>query len=139
MGCDGSVYLANEVAACAWMVAEASDKAMTACFLLTNISSISSYCSKLEGIYCSLVHVDQLDITPMELHQWCDNESAVNDSNKPLTTPGAMIKPDADILLAICDSPPTHPYGFIIYNLMLACVWTSRLPVMLNPNRLRRS
>lgn len=101
IGCDGSVYLANEVAACAWMVAENSEQAATACFLLTNISSISSYRSELEGIYRSLVHIRQLGVTPRELHQWCDNESAVNDSNKPLLTLGTMIKPDADILLAI--------------------------------------
>ena len=101
IGSDGSVYLANEVAACAWMVAESQDRAMTACFLLTNISSISSYRSELEGMYRSLIHVCQLGITPRELHQWCDNESAVNDSNRTLNTPGAMVKSDADILLAI--------------------------------------
>ena len=40
-------------------------------------------------------------MTPLEIQQWCDNESAVNDSNRPLYTPSAMGKPDADLLLAI--------------------------------------
>jgi len=101
IGSDGSVYLAHEVAACAWMIAETPERSATACILLSNISSISSYRSELEGMYRSLIHVCQLGLTPQEIHQWCDNESAVNDSNRPLCTPGAMVKPDADILLAI--------------------------------------
>jgi hypothetical protein len=58
---------------------------------------------------------------PKEIQQWCDNESAVSDSNHPLTTPSMMIKPDADILLAIhhlrshmeqhCTIHCTHIYG----------------------------
>jgi hypothetical protein len=101
IGCDGSVYLKDEVAACAWMIADSESSKATACFLLSNISSISSYRSELEGIYRSLLHVQYLGLTPLEIQQWCDNESAVNDSNRPLCTPSAMGKADADLLLAI--------------------------------------
>ena len=121
IGCDGSVYLKHEVAACAWMIAETEGSALTACFLLSNISSVSSYRSELEGIYRSLVHVRQLGLSPREVQQWCDNESAVGDSNKPLSTPSAMTKPDADILMAIhhlrsfmetsCSVSCRHVYG----------------------------
>jgi hypothetical protein len=121
VGCDGSVYLDHEVASCAWIIADEDKQTASACFLLMNISSISSYHSELEGIYHSLMHVRQLGITPTEIQQWCDNESAVSDSNHPLITPTANIKPDADILLAIhhlqshmeqhCMIHCTHIYG----------------------------
>lgn len=101
IGSDGSVYLKDEVAACAWMIAETEESKATACFLLGNISSLSSYRSELEGIFRSLKHVQYLGLQPGEIQHWCDNESAVNDCNKSLRTPSAMIKPDADILLAI--------------------------------------
>jgi hypothetical protein len=53
IGCDGSVYLDQQVAACAWVIAEDEKHTVSACFLLTTISSISSYRSELEGIYRS--------------------------------------------------------------------------------------
>lgn len=101
IGSDGSVYLKDEVATCAWMIADSEESRVTACFLLTNISSLSSYRSELEGIYRSLYHVQYLGMTPSEIQHWCDNESAVNDCNRPLFSPSAMGKPDADLLLAI--------------------------------------
>lgn len=101
IGSDGSVYLKDEVAACAWMIADTDESRVTACFLLTNISSLSSYRSELEGIYRSLLHVQYLGLTPIEIQHWCDNESAVNDCNRPLYSPAAMGKSDADLLLAI--------------------------------------
>ena len=101
IGSDGSVYLKEEVAACAWMIAADDNKHVTACFLMGKISSLSSYRSELEGIYRSLKHVQYLGMSPREIQHWCDNESAVDDSNRPLSTPSAMGKPDADLLLAI--------------------------------------
>lgn len=83
------------------MIAETEESKATACFLLGNISSLSSYWSELEGIFRSLRHAQYLGLKPNKIQHWCDNESAVNDSNKPLGTPSAMIKPDADIILAI--------------------------------------
>jgi hypothetical protein len=50
IGSDGSVHLTHQVAACAWMIHNTDEEYATACFLLSNISSMSSYCSKLEGI-----------------------------------------------------------------------------------------
>ena len=73
----------------------------TACFLLSNISSSSSYRSELEGIFRSLKHVEYLSMAPAEIAHWCDNEAAVNKCMTPLWKPSAMIQPDADILLAI--------------------------------------
>lgn len=101
VGSDGSVYLKDKVAACAWVITDSEDSRMTACFLMTNISSVSSYRSELEGIYRSLTHLQHLGITPQGVQHWCNNESAVNDCNKGLHTPAAMGKPDADLVLAI--------------------------------------
>lgn len=101
IGSDGSVYLKDKVAACAWVITDSEDTRTTACFLMTDISSVSSYRSELEGIYRSLTHLHQLGITPLEVQHWCDNESAVNDCNRGLHTPAAMGKPDADLILAI--------------------------------------
>lgn len=102
IGRDGSVYLKDAIAACAWMITDSDDSQATpACFLLGNISSLSSYRSELEGIYRSLSHVQYLGLKPEEIQHWCDNESAVNDSNRPLKMPAAMGKPDVDLILAI--------------------------------------
>ena len=43
VGCDGLVYLDQEVASCAWIIADEDEQTVSACFLLTKISSISSY------------------------------------------------------------------------------------------------
>ena len=92
IGSDGS---------CAWMIAADEDNNVTACFLMMKILSLSSYRSELEEIYRSLSHIQYLGMTPREIQHWCDNKSAVDDSNRPLSTPSAMGKPDADLILAI--------------------------------------
>ena len=38
IGCDGSVYVDKEVAACTWIIAEDSTHSVLACFLLKDIS-----------------------------------------------------------------------------------------------------
>jgi hypothetical protein len=38
IGCDGSVYVDKEVAACTWIIAEDSTHSVSACFLLKDIS-----------------------------------------------------------------------------------------------------
>ena len=101
IGSDGSVHLAEQVAACAWMIHDSDSKFAKACFLLSHISSLSSYRSELEGIFRSLKHVEHLGLTPSEIHQYCDNEAAVDKCQAHPWTPKSMIQPDADIILAI--------------------------------------
>jgi hypothetical protein len=41
-------------------------------------------------------------MSPDEVRHWCDNEGAVDATNKTsIHTPGDMLAPDADIILAI--------------------------------------
>lgn len=101
LGSDGSVHLSQQVAACAWMIHDSDDKYAKACFLLSNIMMLSSYHSELEGICCSLKHVEYLGLTPAEITHWCDNKAAVHKSMTPFWKPSQMIIPNADILLAI--------------------------------------
>lgn len=101
LGSDGSVHLSHQVVACAWMIHASTDSCASACFLLSHISSLSSYHSKLEGIFRSLKHVEYLGLTPAKIHHYCDNEAAVNKSNHAPRRPSAMMQPEADILLAI--------------------------------------
>ena len=101
LGSDGSVHLAQQVAACAWMIHDTDLNFAKACFLLSDISSMSSYRSELEGIFRSLKHVEYLNLTPSEIHQFCDNEAAVDQCSHPPWKPGAMLQADADVLLAI--------------------------------------
>ncbi len=101
LGSDGSVHLAQQVAACAWMIYDDADHFAMACFLLSKISSLSSYRSELEGIFRSLKHVKYLGMSPTKISHWCDNEAAVNKCMAPPWKPSLMIQPDADILLAI--------------------------------------
>lgn len=101
LGSDRSVHLSRKVAACAWMVHHNEDQQARACVSLSGMSSLSSYRSKLEGIFRGLAYVTQLGINPQVIHQWCDNEAAVDQCNATYWTPGDMIRPDADILLTI--------------------------------------
>lgn len=83
------------------MVHHTEDQQARACVLLSGMLSLSSYRSELEGIFRGLTYVTQLGINPQVIHQWCDNEAAVDQCNATYRTPGDMIRPDADILLAI--------------------------------------
>ena len=98
---DGSLYLHEQVATCAWLNSAGDDEQVSACFLLANISSLSSYRVELEGIFRSLRHIGELGMTPREVAQWCDNLSAVESSNNPIFSPRGMLLPDADVILAI--------------------------------------
>ena len=101
IGSDGLVHLAKQVAACAWMIHDSDKNFAKACFLLSHISSLSFYYSELKGIFRSLKHVEYLNLTPSEIHQYCDNEAAMDKCMDYLWDPKSMIQPDADILLAI--------------------------------------
>lgn len=101
IGCDGSVYLDKQTATCAWIIHDADGSFASACFLLSGISSLSSYRSELEGIFRSLSHIEYLGMRPSEVNLWCDNEAAVDRCSSKFWTPSDMIQPEADILLAI--------------------------------------
>jgi hypothetical protein len=100
LGSDGSVYLYEGLAACAWVIYQSEQQLLKACYVLENTASMSSYRSELEGMYRGLMDI-QSRLTPITLHQWCDNEAAVKRYNKELYKPGHMISADADIILAI--------------------------------------
>jgi hypothetical protein len=101
LGSDGSVNLREERAACAWMVQQTENNCLKACYILENTTSLTSYRSELEGMYRGLKQVEALPTLPTQLNQWCDNKAAVDQCNEVWVKPGSLIKPDADVLLAI--------------------------------------
>ena len=101
VGSDGSVRLQDGLAACAWILHANDDEQVKACYLLEQMTSLSSYRSELEGMYRGLRQVLLSGITPQIIEQWCDNEAAVTKSTRPLARLGDMITPDADIVLAL--------------------------------------
>lgn len=101
VGSDGSLHLQDKLAACAWILYSDEDQQVRGCYLLEKMTSLSSYRCELEGMYRSLRQVLLADIKPDIIHQWCDNEAAVDRSNQSLFSPSCMIKPEADILLAM--------------------------------------
>ena len=100
LGSDGSVHLFEGLAACAWVIHQTEEQQLKACYVLENMASISSYRSKLEGMYRGLMDV-RSRLTPTALRQWCDNKAAVDKYNMTLYKPSQMIASDADVILAI--------------------------------------
>jgi hypothetical protein len=71
---DGSINYIHQTAAAAWIIAEDKDKWIQAAFLMTDVSSLTSYRAELEGIFRSLYHMDYLGMEPTQtVTQWCDN------------------------------------------------------------------
>jgi hypothetical protein len=101
IGSDGSLLLHDGKASCAWILHHTDQSQLKACYLLEPMSSLSLYRSELEGIYRGLQQILASQIRPGHVNQWCDNKAAVDRSNAGLQYPGAMLNPDADILLAI--------------------------------------
>ena len=101
LGSDGSTHLQRRVATCAWLLHQDDGRVLKACYLLGNMTSLSSYRSELEGLYRSLLQLQQSGLTPAIAQQWCDNKAAVDKSNREVYSPRDMLVPDADILLAI--------------------------------------
>lgn len=101
LGSDGSIHLSHQVAACTWMIHDSDEHFVKACFLLSDISSASSYRSELEGIFRGLKHVKLLNLTPTEIHQYCNNKAAGDKCMHQPWRPGDMIQADANIILAI--------------------------------------
>ena len=108
IGSDASTHLTTGISTCAWMIATPTDQHIQGCHNITDISSLTSYRGELEGIYRSLLHTLQR-FTPKTLDLWCDNEAAINKSAMTLSTPGAMVQPEADIILAIQTLRHQHP------------------------------
>ncbi len=69
LGSDGSVHLHDEVATEAWMIYQDNDEFVTACVLLANMNSVSSYRTELEGMFRGLKHINRLQMTPTEVKQ----------------------------------------------------------------------
>ena len=84
MGSDGSVHLHEQEAAAAWVITHSESEFATATFLLSeaSITSLSSYRSELEGTFCALRQIEDLNMSPESVLHWCDNEQTVINSNK---------------------------------------------------------
>lgn len=63
-GSDGSLHREHRVATCAWMIQVCPTQTVRACLCISGITSLSSYWSKLEGIYRFLFHIRHLGLTP---------------------------------------------------------------------------
>ena len=101
VGSDGSVHLVQQTAAAAWLIAKGPDQHLQACFLLSDVNSVTSYRSELEGVFRSLKHMEYLNMTPSKVKQWCDNELSVKSSRSAPDRPAQMLHADADLVLAI--------------------------------------
>jgi hypothetical protein len=85
-----------------WLLANDTEHMTAAVFVITSVSSLSSYQAELEGTFRLLKHIEYLNMSPDEIRHWCDNEGAVSATNTTtIHTPGGMLAPDADIILAI--------------------------------------
>ena len=98
---DGPAHLHHELASCAWIIHQEDGQELKANYFIRNISSLSSYRSELEGMFRGLKHIEHSTLRPTLLKQWCDNEAAVDKSNKEWIGPSDMLKPDMDVILAI--------------------------------------
>lgn len=102
VGSDGSVFHEKRVAAAAWIIASDHDSMTSACFVLCNVSSVSSTRAELEGSFRSLKHIEYLGLEPEETERWIDNLTAVRASDSSFKMkPKNMLDPDADLVLAI--------------------------------------
>jgi len=109
-GSDGSVYYEEQVAAAAWLISTDKDHHMGACFLLSSVNKVQAYRSELEGVFRTLSHLEELNITPSEVVHWCDNEQSVRNTRERPYHASAMIASDADLVLAIHHLKSVLPY-----------------------------
>ncbi len=90
IGYDASLHQSHRVATCAWVI-ESHEVQQTQAFVhLQNLSSFTTYRSKLEGIYRSLLHTHDLGLLPQHIQQWCDNKAAIDNAAKDLYAPSHM-------------------------------------------------
>ena len=118
-GGDGSVHLRQQVAAASWLIAQDEEHILKATYLLEGINAVSSTRAEKESIYRLLRYVNDNSLKPSRITNWVDNEQAVLSSNNPLTNPSQLIRPDADLDMAIahekskmdCEVQHIHIYG----------------------------
>jgi hypothetical protein len=85
---DGLTHLCHAVASCVWILHQSADKKIKACFLIRDMTSLSSYRSELEGLYRALLQLQRSGLQPGVTSQWCDNKTAVDKSSTELYAPG---------------------------------------------------
>jgi hypothetical protein len=109
---DGSLFREEKTMAAGWLFGNGPDDMLSATFVISGITSLSSYRAELEGTFRLLKHIEYLGMTPEEVTQWCDNEGAVAATNKKaFYTPSEMLAPDADIILAIMHQKKNAMYS----------------------------
>jgi hypothetical protein len=88
----GSLYRDEEVMTAGWLLANDTEHMTAAVFVISSVSSLSSYRAELEGTFRLLKHIEYLDMSPDEILHWCDNEGAVSATNATsIHTPGGML------------------------------------------------
>ncbi|KAL7551610.1 hypothetical protein ACHAWF_018082 [Thalassiosira exigua] len=110
---DGSCHLHRQIAGAAWLI-ESGEAKEEACILLHDqTTSCTGFRSESEGIFRSLHHLHQLGVHPQEVVQWCDNEYAVESSNRPPKTPREVMASEADVIMAIHDLKSRLPFPVV--------------------------
>jgi hypothetical protein len=108
---DGSLFRDKEVMTAGWILANDTEHMTAAVFVISTVSSLSSYRAELEGTFRLLKHIEYLGLSPDEVKHWCDNEGAVSATNTDrFHTPSDMLAPDADIILAILEHKRTSHF-----------------------------
>ena len=97
-----SVHLFQKVLTSTWILTVGSDEQMAACFLLTDFNLVTSYRSKLEGIFRALKIIEhsKIKICILNFLHWCDNEQSVIDSQYASSCPTDMNRADKDLVLS---------------------------------------
>jgi hypothetical protein len=90
-GSNGSLYPDDKVMTAAWIIAEDETNFTSACTVIRNVSSLSSYRAELEGTFRLLRHIDWLGLP----------RSALANTLTAIQTPTDMLAPDGDLILAI--------------------------------------
>ncbi|KAL7544883.1 hypothetical protein ACHAWF_012867 [Thalassiosira exigua] len=107
---DGSCHIHQQIAGAAWII-EDGTATEEACILLHGqTTSCTGFRSESEGLFRSLHHLQRLNVRPKEVVQWCDNEYAVDSSNRPRKTPREVMASDADVIMAIHDLKSRLPF-----------------------------
>jgi hypothetical protein len=82
---DGSLFRDEEVMTAGWLLANDTEHMTAAVFVISSISSLSSYRAELKGTFRLLKHIEYLEMSPEEIRHWCDNKGAVAATNTTLS------------------------------------------------------